>query len=431
MRLPHDHLTSRSIRAPLMRSINGIELLNLIREHGPVSRASLAKLSNLSKPTVSSQVEALVRRGWVVELGPGESGSTGGKRPTLIRFNSDAGRLFAVEIDARHVRLAAADLEGKILARASFSIGSDHRAVSVLALARRGLEQLMADHPGSADQRMIGVAAPGRVDVDQGLILQAGNVFNWQNVAIREEFELAFGTPVFVDNDVRMAALGEVQFGAARGERDVVLVRLETGLGAAVVSRGHLLPGSHWAAGEVAHMVLDIENAAKDWSSRGYLESIVGADRILAAARAVGSSASTALGFLTAARSSRGPDHAVFERVALHLGVAIANLIVVHDPALVVLQSGLLGALEEELRAIVNRVVPWETRIEISEISDEAVLLGTIVAARKQAYERIARLFGAGARAAPEPGLPALASHRITAAPGRLGAGPSASVTKE
>jgi predicted NBD/HSP70 family sugar kinase len=160
-------------------------------------------------------------------------------------------------------------------------------------------------------------------------------------------------------------------------------------------------------------MMLDIENAEKDWSSRGYLESIVGADRILAAARVVGSSASTALEFLTTARSSRGADHAVFERVTRHLGVAIANLIVVNDPALVVLQSGLLGALEKELRAIVNRIVPWETRIEISEISEEAVLLGTIVAARKQAYGRIARLFDAGARAA------------------RPGAGPSASVTKE
>ena len=406
MRLPHEHLISQRLRAPLMRSINGIELLNLIREHEPVSRATLAKLSHLSKPTVSSQVEALVRQGWVIELGRGESGSKGGKKPTLIRFNSDAGRLFAVEIDAGHVRLAAADLEGKILARASFLIGSDHSAVNVLALARCGLEELMAGQPGSADQRIISVAAPGRVDFERGIVLQAGSIFNWQNVAIREEFEDAFGSPVFVDNDVRMAALGEVQFGAARGEQDVVLVKLETGLGAAVVSRGQLLPGSHWAAGEIAHMVLDLDNARQDWSSRGYLESMVGADRILEAARAVGSSAATAGEFLTAARSAHGPERKIFDRVVLHLGVAIANMIITHDPSLVVLQGSLLAALEEELRAIVTQVVPWETRIEISAISEEAVLLGTIVAARKQAYQRIASLFETGVRASVEPGMP-------------------------
>lgn len=390
-----------------MRSINGIELLNLIREHETVSRAGLAKLSNLSKPTVSSQMKTLVRQGWVVEIGPGKSGAKGGKKPTLIRFNSDAGRLFAVEINARQVRLAAADLEGKIVADASFPIGSDHRAESVLALARRGLEQLMAGQPGPTDRRFISVAAPGRVDVERGIVLQAGSVFNWQNVPIREEFERDFCAPVFVDNDVNMAAMGELQFGAARGERDVVLVKLEIGLGAAVVSRGQLLLGSHWAAGEIAHMVLDLENAVQDWNSRGYLESVVGSDRILAAARAVGSTAPAALDFLIEARSSRGKKRAVFDKVTLHVGIAIANLIVAHDPALVVLQGGLLGALEEEVRAIVKRVVPWETRIEISKIGDEAVLLGTIVAARKLAYERIARLFDTGPPGGTEPDGPA------------------------
>lgn len=409
MRLPHEHLISQRLRAPMMRRINGIALLNLIRELGPVSRASLAKLSRLSKPTVSTQVEALLRQGWVLELGRGKSGSRGGKTPTLIRFNSDSGRLFAVEIDAAHVRLAAADLDGRILARASYPLTGDRSAVSVLALARRGLKELIANQTVKASQRIISVAAPGRVDVEQGIVLQAGNVFDWQNVAIRAEFEQAFGAPVFVDNDVRMAALGEVQFGAARGVKEVTVVRLETGLGAAVVSGGQLRPGSHWAAGEVAHFLLDLDSADQACSSRGYLESIVGADRILAAARAVGSSAPTALKFLTEARFSSGPERALFDRIALHLGIAIANLIVVNDPALVVLQGGLLSALEEELRAIVSRVVPWEMRLEISKISDEAVLLGAIGAARLRAYESIARLFEAGSHAVAEFTVPLMA----------------------
>lgn len=395
MRLPREHLISRSLRAPLMRSINGIELLNLIREHGPISRASLAKLSQLSKPTVSSQVETLVKHGWVVEFGRGESGSKGGKKPTLVEFNADAGRLFAVEISAEVARLAAADLEGRILARVSLPIGDDHGAANVLALIRRGLGQLMDGHSGGG-QRIVSVAAPGRVDSRKGRVIEAGNLFNWRDVPIREEFERAFDAPVFVDNDVRMAALGEVEFGAARGERDTVLVKLDTGLGAAVVSRGELLPGNHWAAGELAHMMLDLAKVGEDWSVRGYLESMVGADRIVAAAHAAGGSATTALEFLTTARSAAGAERSVFDRVVLHLGVAIANLIVAYDPSLVVLQGGLLAALETELRAIVRQVIPWETRIELSGISEEAVLLGAIVAARKAAYARIARLFDMG-----------------------------------
>ena len=235
-----------------MRSINGIELLNLISEHGPISRASLAKLSCLSKPTVSSQVETLVRQGWVVELGQGESGAKGGKKPTLVRFNADAGRLFAAEIDAQYVRLAAADLEGRIRERMTRPIGSNLSAAGVLGIVQNGLEQLIAGQPSAGIQRVISIAAPGRVDVHRGVVLDAGNLFNWSNVPIKERFEAEFGLPVCVDNDVKMATLAEIQFGAAKGEKDVVLVRLDTGIGSGVVSRGKLLHGRSWAAGEIA-----------------------------------------------------------------------------------------------------------------------------------------------------------------------------------
>jgi glucokinase len=406
MRLPHEHLISQRLRAPLMRSINGIELLNLIREHGPVSRASLAKLSCLSKPTVSSQVETLVRQGWVIELGQGESGSKGGKKPTLIRFNADAGRLFAAEIDSAHVRLAVADLEGTIRERLTMPIGANRSAASVLAMVRRGLEGLIASQPSVGVQRVISIAAPGRVDVRLGVVLDAGNVFNWRNVPVRKQIEAAFGLPVFVDNDVKMATLGEIQFGAAKGEKDVVLVRLDTGIGSGVVSGGKLLPGCHWAAGEIAHMVLDLSRASEDWSARGYLESMVGSDRILEEARAVGIDAASAIEFMQSARTSQGAARKIFDKVVYHLGIAIANMMCAYDPSLVVLQGGLLACVEEELRSIIDNAIPWETRIVFSQIGGEAVLLGTLVAARTQAYERISRLFdGAGRAAATETGV--------------------------
>ncbi len=381
-----------------MRSINGIELLNLIREHGPISRASLAKLSCLSKPTVSSQVDTLVRQGWIVEVGPGESGSRGGKKPTLIRFNSDAGRLFAAEIDAAHVRLAVADLEGHILERLETSIGSNSSAASVLAIVRNGLKTLIAKQSAAAAQRVISIAAPGRVDVQLGVVLDAGNVFNWHNVPIRQDLEAEFGLPVFVDNDVKMATLGEIHFGVAQGEKDVVLVRLDTGIGSGIVSNGRLLPGRHWAAGEIAHMVLDLSQAGQDWSVRGYLESVVGSDRILTEARALGSDAESAIEFLGRARSAGGESRKVFDRVVYHLGIAISNMICAYDPSLVVLQGGLLACVKDELQAIIADAIPWATRVVVSEIGGEAVLLGTLVAARSQAYERISRLFDGASR---------------------------------
>src|SRR5262249_54081234 len=146
--------------------------------HGPISRASLAKLSRLSKPTVSSQVETLIRRGWVTELGPGRSGSKGGKKPTLLQFNADAGRLFSVEIDADRIRIAVADLEGRILSQADRQLTSDRTAPAVLAAISSELDRVINSESSNGMLRLISVAAPGRVDVRRGVILKAGNVFN-------------------------------------------------------------------------------------------------------------------------------------------------------------------------------------------------------------------------------------------------------------
>jgi predicted NBD/HSP70 family sugar kinase len=386
MRLPHEHLIAQRMKAPLMRSVNGIGLLNLISEQGPISRASLAKLSRLSKPTVSSQIEALTRQGWVVEVGPGKVGSKGGKKPTLVRFNADAGRLFAAEMNPERVRVAAADLEGRIVDRSERTL-------------RRELERVISLHPSEGIQREIAVAAPGRVDLRRGIVLEAGNLFTWRNVPVRATLEKAFDIPVFVDNNVKMATLGELHHGVARGQKDVVLVRLDTGIGSGVVIRGKLYHGNRFAAGEIAHMILDLAKAAEDWRIRGYLESMVGADRILSQAHAAGISAGSALEFLLAAKHATGESRRLYDRVVLHLGIAVANLVCAYDPAVVVLQGELLAAIVDDLRMVVNSAVPWQTSVTVSEISGDAVLLGAVAAARAQAYERIARLINQADRA--------------------------------
>lgn len=394
MRLPHDHLTTRRMQAPMMRSLNGIELLNLIGEHGPISRASLAKLSRLSKPTVSSQVEALIRQGWVIELGPGESGAKGGKKPQLVKFNADAGRIFAAEIDPVRIRVAAADLEGHIRTRAERPLGPDLGSELTLAVLTDTLRELIQRECSEDVQRVVSIAAPGRVDAQQGIVLEAGNLFNWTSVPVREHLERALGIPVFVDNNVNMATLGEIHFGVAKGRKDVVLVRLDTGIGSGVVIRGKLLHGSHWAAGEIAHMILDLSRAVDDWHVRGYLESMVGSDRILARARELhAESTGSALEFLRDARQRSNGQKRLYQEIVMHLGIAVANLACSYDPSLVVLQGELFSAIADEVRATVGRTIPWGTEIAVSEIAEEAVLLGTVVSARAHAYERIARLF--------------------------------------
>ncbi len=402
MRLPFDHLMDQPMLAPLMKSLNGIGLLNLIREQGPISRAELAKLSALSKPTVSSQVENLIRKNLVVERGPGKSGHRGGKKPTLIEFNGDFGRLVAVEVDASGIRIVLTDLEGKVIDRATVATKPETGSGQVLRRLVRGIEKLL-NAPGRREKlRVIGVAAPGRVDAERGIVLEAGNLFSWRNVLLRQRLQKSFGVPVFVDNDVNMAALGEMAHGMAQSVSNFVLVRLDTGIGSGVVIGGKLHHGVNWAAGEIAHFVLDPAEAGKDWRARGYLESYVGADRI---AERVRVATRTSRGKLSRLVKNKGAFPALLEafqqgdaeadrilrEVTTRIALAVAHLSAAYDPSLVVLQGALLELLFEEIRQTVARVIPWQQNIALSTLGEEAVLQGTVVAARQHVYELIAR----------------------------------------
>jgi glucokinase len=383
-----------------MKSVNGIGLLNLIREHAPISRASLARLSRLSKPTVSSYVESLIRQEWVFEQGQGQSGARGGKKPTLVRFNSDAGSLVAVELNAEQIKIAVTNLDGRIVDHLSMPAEVAKGAACVLDRTERGIEKLFLRDAGARKkQRVICVAAPGRVDVRQGIVLEAGNLFQWRNVKVRERLENKFRVPVFVDNNVNMAAHGELHHGSARNSADFVPVRLDTGIGCRVVTGGKLHQGAHWAAGEIGHLVFDISRAREDWRARGYLESVVGADCIEARARAIKAKGGSAATVLENAKHSAGANRKLFENTALHLGLAVSSVICAFDPAMIVLEGEVFRPMLAEIKEIVSSSVPWETKICMSDIGDDAVLLGTVEAARSHACERIARALNGSERA--------------------------------
>ena len=151
-----------------------------------------------------------------------------------------------------------------------------------------------------------------------------------------------------------MATLGEIHFGVARGLKDVVLLRLDTGIGAGVVIRGKLLHGAHWAAGEIAHVILDHAGldkpeASETWRARGYLESKIGADRIISRLVRSSGNGHEAHELLRKARDGSAKERAVFDDVVLHIGLAVANLICAYDPGLIVLQGRMFTEILDDI----------------------------------------------------------------------------------
>ncbi len=399
MRLPVASLLTQRMKAPDMRNVNGIQLLNLIAEYGPLSRASLAKLSHLSKPTVSEQVQRLIALGTAVELGEGEAPSTGGKRPTMLAFHAEAGCVAAVSIGPNATRIAVSNLMGERKAETELPTRASDGPRQLIARMRAAVTKLAGGKAGIAKLRAIAIGVPGRVDCDRGMVLELANVFNWRDVDFAGPLQRSFGCAVLVDNDVNVALLGEINQGGARQVRSAVLIRLDVGLGAAIAMDRKIHHGSHWAAGEIGHLVPSRSEIQRE-STRGYLESVVGADRIAALVKSTARRVPALRRHLktkspTAALfAAAGEDATVAEiagEITHHLCSAVSQHALVCDPEVVLLSGEIFPFILPEIREFFARTIPWTITVALSELGEDAVLLGATDLALNSSYEQLSR----------------------------------------
>ncbi|MBC8165379.1 MAG: ROK family transcriptional regulator [Bryobacteraceae bacterium] len=392
MRLQSNRSPTERMNPLAMKSVNAIGLLELVRQHGRISRSTLATVSRLSKPTVSDQIDSLLGRGLVLEVGAGKSSAKGGKRPTMLEFNADFGRILCVDVGAESTGFASADIVGKVRRTLRLPTRPERGARSVLKTIRRGIAELIGSDPQAEGLRMISIAVPGIVDVRNGVVLETDNVFGWRNLALASELTGAFSLPVHVDNDVNMAAIAELKSGGNEGPRNFVLLRLDTGIGAGVVLGGAIHHGAHWAAGEIGHMVLNTPAAAGPASPRGYLESIVGADRIYERIRrAIPNIGVDKWAALEACSQSRRPPLLrTFDDFTLHLGSAVANVAAMYDPEAVILLGKPFPMLLGKITEVTRRLIPWPLEIRLSSLGEDASLQGALAAGLTLTYEKIA-----------------------------------------
>jgi len=382
----------------VIRRHNGKRVLDAVRRHGPISRAALAQHAELSAPTVSALVDDLVdRRGLLRNVGKGQS--SGGRRPLMVDFNADYGYVAGIDIGSRSLRFMLGDLRGRVLHRCEERTPTTSRDAIVHAIVSgvRGAFERAALDP--AKLFAIGAGAPGMTDVVRGRVISAVNLKGWSDVPLRDILQDAYDVPAFVDNDVNMAALGEQRVGCAKDCPNFVFIALGAGVGAGIVIDGRLHRGSRWYAGEISHMHLDYRRWRVDYGEQGFLESFAGAEAIAREGlrlRRRGApalpSADGAAEVFEAARYGDGRAAAVVERVALYLGLAVANIAAVLDPALIVFGGGVSHVgdqLLQPVRDVVSRIVPNVPEIRVSAAGDDAQVFGSLYSALQLADVRL------------------------------------------
>ena len=398
MKLPVRPLLGSGINAPDMRSVNAIQLLNLLREHGPISRAGLARLSGLSKPAVSEQVNRLITLGMVLETGVGEASEAGGKRPTMLAFHADAGRVAGIGIGTATIRIALSNLQGTIRDSVEIATLPEQAPRTTIRRTVRALEGLLART--RLPLQAIGIGVPGRVDCRAGKVLEAGGLFDWRDVVLSGPFEERFGCPVAIDNDVNVRLMAELHRGGARGARTAVLLHADTGIGSAVAIDRYIHHGTHWAAGEIGHLAYRLPAVARV-SPRGQLESLLASDQIARRVRAAGRTSLTlrallrTLPELEALITAAAEKDTAARKLAAELSglasVAVANQALAYDPDVVLLSGGLFAAFTDDIRKFLARTVPWSTDVQMASFGEEGVQAGAVDMALLAAYDGMSR----------------------------------------
>jgi len=378
-----------------LRQVNTREILRLLRLHSPCSCADIVRKSGLSAPTVSSTINYLRRKHLVERIGRGTS--SGGRPPTLLRFNDTFGYVAGVDIGGTAVRVVLADLHGKIVGKWVGPIYGKSTPKRVVALVMRGIHQLERHHGVPAKKLMaVAAGAPGITDARAGIVFSAPNLTNWKDVPLRQILEDSAGVPAAIENDVNLGALGESWSGTARGVRNFVFIAIGTGIGAGIFVNGRLYHGSDWAAGEIGYLRVPGTKETRLAIHRpGPLESVIGGGGIERMWRMSRNGNRTrrpakpqhlkATEIFDLAQSGDPRARRVLMQSARILADAIADVGVILNTSQVVLggRVGLHSALFEATRRILERNEIARPRLTLSTLGEDAQLCGAIWLALK------------------------------------------------
>ncbi|MFG1792849.1 ROK family protein [Nocardia sp. NPDC049149] len=389
---------SRVGNPQLLRTMNERLLLDYLRVSGPASRGELAKASGLSKPTVSAALSGLEQAG-LVQLVGSLSGRPG---PTtaLYDVNVRAGVVAGIDIGRHWIRLAVADLRGEFIGRRD--VRNTARSAPDLVRRVRTLADEVADSAGidwtAVHYAVIG--SPGVLNADTGRLDYAQNLPGWGRAGLVGQLRDALGVESTIENDINLAAVGELTFGAGAGLRNFVLISIGTGVGMGIVINGELYVGNSGAAGEVSFLpATEVDAPPLDARERGMTETVAAAGGVARTAEQIGLPAASAKEIFTAAAAGDPRAMAVVEAEGRRIGALVTAVAAILDPELVVLSGGIGNNLELLGSAIARRMAelgPLRPRIVASTLGDDGVLTGAVSRALSVARDRLFERRSAG-----------------------------------
>ncbi len=354
-------------------------ILRTIYDYDAISRAEVARLTRLTRTTVSDVVANLIERELVEEVGHGIS--SGGRQPIMLRVIDDSRHLIGISLMNGELSGATINLRGAIRQRARRTLRRNE-ADSVLAQIYEIIDELT--EAAASSLLGIGISTPGLMDVSAEVVRRAVN-FGWQNLQLKSLIQSRYQLPVYMGNVAHMAALAEYTFGGGQHRENLVVVHIGHGIGAGIILQGELFHGDAYGAGEIGHAVVVEQGQLCNCGNYGCLETVADCRAIVRRAQQLAGT-SKVIDFEQVVQASHRGDPAVgqiIEEVGRYLGMAVAQLVSILNIERIVI-TGPIARFGQPLRDVVARemlrrslpTLAQSTEVVVAEEQPDTVLLG-------------------------------------------------------
>jgi len=383
----------------ISRQFSQRSVMEAVVQCGPISRASIAKLTGLSKQTISEIVRDLEEGGWVRETGR-TSGHVG-RTAVTYELVVDAAFIVAVDLGGTKVRVAVTDLAGQIVIEDTAPTDRRGGAHLVAQISGMALAAASAGKVPHEKLRLAVVGVPGAPDNRTGRVLLAPNIRGFDTMDVLEAFRQALGFDVVLENDVNLAALGESWQGQGQGIDNLAYVALGTGIGSGLILGGNLVRGTANAAGEMGFLPIGADPFDPESLRAGAYERAVATHGIIGRYEAATGERIDVPAVFGRAAGGDAAAIAVIDETARQVACGIAAICAIANPQLVILGGsiGLRPEILERTRHFLPLCFPYPVDVVSGDLGARAALVGATAVGLGQLHNT---LFGV---ATPNAGI--------------------------
>jgi len=383
-----------------IKNLNKHAIIDLIRfTAGGVSRVELSRIMGITRAAVTTIVNQLQADGIVTEV---EAHFPSGRKPIVLEINPERSRVVGIDMGATHITLLLTDSAAHVLNELEipFDVNQGPR-LSLAALEKAMTELLEKVGLTLQDIHAVGLGVPGPIVENAGMVLGPPIMPGWDGYPIRDHLQEKWGVPLAIGNDAELGAVGEWAYGAGRGVRNLAYIKVGTGVGSGLLLDGQVYRGTTGCAGEIGHITLNESGPICTCGNRGCLEALAGGWAIASRGRAAAKSKTrtllsemgeistlSALDVIEAARQGDLVAQQIVSEAGGHLGTAIASLVNLFNPSMVVVggkisQMGdlLLEPIDQTVQRRSLKAASRDVRITAAYLGKRSSGMGAVVEA--------------------------------------------------